>query len=199
MNPGAAAFFIFLFIVGAFSGLGYLVPEMNRQAVEIQDLQAQKIALEADLVRLQQTIQAQQSALEKAHARILELERFSETEQAAKQEALTQLVQVQEAYNNLQQQLSTLQEEIRHSRANPTLNAPKMPSIRADYKPILPWVPPVLFLAFAGGYGFHRVKISKTFNTIRIPEVETMSFSENVTVLVPRKRVPEFVKWLRSQ
>jgi hypothetical protein len=199
MNPGAAAFFIFLFIVGAFSGLGYLVPEMNRQAVEIQDLQGQKIALEAELIRLQQTIQAQQSALEKAHARILELERFSETERAAKQEALAQLVQVQEAYNNLQRQLSNLQEEMDRSRANPSSHAPKLPSIRANYEPILPWLPPVLFLAFAGGYGFYRVKQSKPTNNTRISESETMPLSEYVTVLVPRKRIPEFVKWLRSQ
>jgi hypothetical protein len=123
----------------------------------------------------------------------------AELERAANDEALARLFEIQKAHDNLQLQILMLQKEIEKSRESQSSNASKITTIRANYKPILPWLPPVLFLAFAGGYGFHRVKMSKTWNNTSISEPETIPLSENVTVLVPRKRIPGFVKWLNSQ
>jgi Skp family chaperone for outer membrane proteins len=201
MNPGASAFLIFLLIVGAFAGLGYLIPEMNQRTVEIQQLKEQKLALEAELEKTRQMVLAYKSDLAKAGAGIAELEQAKETERLAKEEALARLHEAQEAYNNAQSQIQALQAELEKPDANPSINAssPAINSIRPNYNVILPWLPPVFALALAGGYGFHRLKLSRTRNPIRSEEAEPLPSSGEVQVLVPRERIPEFAKWLRSQ
>jgi len=49
MNGGSSVFLIFLLIIAAFAGLGYLVPEIGRQAQKIQDLQRQNEELRTEM------------------------------------------------------------------------------------------------------------------------------------------------------
>lgn len=52
MNGSSSVLLIFLLIVAAFAGLGYLVPEMSRQAEEIKTLQILNEETSAELERL---------------------------------------------------------------------------------------------------------------------------------------------------
>ena len=49
MNVGSSVFLIFLLIVAAFAGLGYLISEISRQEQEIRDLQLQNDAFTSEL------------------------------------------------------------------------------------------------------------------------------------------------------
>lgn len=199
MNPGASAFLIFLFIVGAFAGLGYLVPEMNQRAIEIQELTDQNHVLKAELTKAQHTVQVQQATIGEIQARILELEQLAETERHAKEETLANLHKLQMEYNEALTQITTIRAQLEKRHEEQTIHTalPGMGLVNANYEGILPWLPPVFFLALAGGYGFHRVKITKTRDA-RKDVAESASSSEKVTVQIPRERIPEFVKWLRQ-
>jgi hypothetical protein len=201
MNLGASAFLIFLLIVGAFAGLGYLIPEMSQRTSEIQELQEQKLALEAELEKIRQTVLVYESELEKERARIVELEQAREAERLAKEETLARLHEAQEAYNAAQSQIQVLQAELSKPDANPSIGAssPRINPMSPNYNLILPWLLPVFALTLAGGYGFHRAKLSKAQSPTRSVEADPLPSSGNVKVLVPRERISEFAKWLHSQ
>ena len=200
MNLGASAFLIFLLIVGAFAGLGYLIPEMSQQTAEIQQLKEQKLALETELENIRQTVLAYESELGKERARIVELEKARESERLAKEDALVRLLEAQKAYNDAQSQIQVLQAELQKPDANPSIHTslPAINPISPNYDTILPWLPSVFALALVGGYGFHRVKRGKVRSLTRSVDANPLSSSGNVKVLVPRERISEFAKWLRS-
>lgn len=200
MNPGASAFLIFLFIIGAFAGLGYLVPEMNQRAVEIQALKDQNYGLEAELTKAWDTIRGKEAAIAEIQARILELEQVAETERHAKEEALAQLDKLRKDYNDVLTHIATIQAQLEKRHEDQTIHAslPGIGPLNADYKAIVPWLPPFIVLALVGGYGFHRMKMIKTCYPTPKEDAEPETFSENVTVQIPRERIPEFVKWLRQ-
>lgn len=197
MNPGASAFLIFLFIVGSFAGLGYLVPEMNQRAIEIQELTEQNHGLEAELAKAQHTIQVQLAAIGEIQARILGLEQLAETERHAKEEALVQLDKMRKDYNDALTQIAAIQAQL-EERQTVHASLPGIGPLNTNYEVILPWLPPVFLLALVGGYGFHRVKMIKRWDAACKDDAEPMASSEKVTVQIPRERIPEFVKWLRQ-
>jgi Skp family chaperone for outer membrane proteins len=64
MNIGTCILLIFLLIVAAFAGLGYLVPELNQKTAEVDALKSQLASTRAELESLQKALTDEQAAHE---------------------------------------------------------------------------------------------------------------------------------------
>lgn len=134
MNGGSSVFLIFLLIIAAFAGLGYLVPELGRQTEEIQVLQAQIEELKAELERLQNQNAVLSQEIETVH--LAEEEAQTENQilhseiSALEGEIFTALADLEEA----SELVGTLQQELGNEREKYSALLTEKENLEAKWK-----------------------------------------------------------------
>jgi hypothetical protein len=224
MNTGTCILLIFLIVVAAFTGLGYVVPELNEKTAELDALNRELISTRAELESTQEALGDEQEAhkstrseLETSRARLQEtevalqiglaqnrdLQAALAAEKDARQQVEGNLEQVRHERNELQIRVQELESQGSHTGSMLSGSSPNS----AHYGDTAAWLLSlvVLVVSSIGSYRIAWSRRGHLHNGFVVTQPGKQSSSNHqetnsqfVTVRIPRERVTDFSKWLRT-